>query len=80
MKKEEMSELVIKHIKATVPSLAAKQIDSDMAYETLGINSLDVSEIVSRVTRELKVNIPRAELAKLSTVTQLVDVLFKAAG
>jgi acyl carrier protein len=80
MKREEVLEMVMKNIKEAVPSLAKKKIDLEMTYEKLGINSLDVSEIVSRVTREMKVKVARTELAKLTTVNQLVDALYKAAG
>lgn len=38
----------------------------------LGANSLDIVEIVSNTMRELKIKIPRDELAKLNTMEGLV--------
>lgn len=39
----------------------------------LGANSLDIVEIVSNTMRELKIKIPRDELAKLNSMEALVD-------
>ena len=43
----------------------------------LGANSLDIVEVVSRSMRELKVKVPRAELAKLTNIDGLVDLLYE---
>ena len=80
MKREEVMELVLKNIKTTVPRLAEKNIDPDASYAALGISSLDIAEIVSKTTRELNVKVPRTELAKLTTASQLVDIICKTAG
>ncbi len=39
----------------------------------LGANSLDIVEIVSNTMRELKIKIPRDELAKINTMEGLVE-------
>jgi polyketide biosynthesis acyl carrier protein len=39
----------------------------------LGANSLDIVEIVSNTMRELKIKIPRDELAKINTMDGLVQ-------
>lgn len=39
----------------------------------LGANSLDIVEIVSNTMRELKIKIPRDELAKISTMEGLAE-------
>jgi acyl carrier protein len=80
MKQEEVLALVIKNVKATVPSLAETKIDLDVPYRQLDINSLDIAEIVSKTVRELKVQVPRTELAKLTTARQLVEIICKSAG
>jgi acyl carrier protein len=46
----------------------------------LGVNSLDIIEIVSLSMRELKVKVPRAELAKLKNIGGLVDLLHNVAS
>ena len=42
----------------------------------LGANSLDIVEVVSLSMRELKVKVPRSELAKLTDMGGLVDLLY----
>ena len=44
----------------------------------LGINSLDIVEVVSASMRELKVKVPRSELSKLTNIDGLVDMLYEA--
>jgi len=39
----------------------------------LGANSLDIVEIVSNTMRDLKIKIPRDELAKINTMNGLVE-------
>ena len=43
----------------------------------LGINSLDIVEVVSCSMRELKVKVPRSELSKLTNIDGLVDLLYR---
>jgi acyl carrier protein len=43
----------------------------------LGANSLDIVEVVSCTMRDLKVKVPRSELADLTNVDGLVDLLVK---
>ena len=48
--------------------------------EDLGADSLDIVEIVSSSMREIKVKIPRSELAKLTNLDALVDLLHTTAA
>ena len=48
-------------------------ITIDKSMLDLGANSLDIVEIVSNTMRELKIKIPRDELAKIDTMDGLVD-------
>ena len=43
----------------------------------LGANSLDIIEIVSRTMREIKVKVPREELAKLKNLKELAEIMAK---
>jgi acyl carrier protein len=43
----------------------------------LGASSLDLVEIVSLSMRELKVKVPRSELATLNNIGGLVDLLYR---
>jgi len=53
---------------------------TELSMKDLGINSLDIVEVVSASMRELKVKVPRSELSKLTDVNGLVDLLYKAAS
>jgi acyl carrier protein len=57
---------------------AVFDIVMDKSMKELGANSLDMVEIVSCAMRELKVKVPRAELAKLTNIGGLVDLLHDA--
>ncbi|MCK5797921.1 MAG: acyl carrier protein, partial [Deltaproteobacteria bacterium] len=45
----------------------------------LGANSLDIVEVVSSSMRQLKVKVPRSELANLEDIGALVDLLYQVA-
>lgn len=49
-----------------------KDIVMTKSMVDLGANSLDIVEIVSNTMRELKIKIPRDELAKINTMDGLV--------
>lgn len=85
MKREDVQAVVVKHLVDAVDGLKAEDIDPKRSMKDLGANSLDIVEVVSSSMRELKVKIPRSELAKLTNLEQLVDLLHrtmeeKAAG
>ena len=73
--------VVKKHILDVTEDLSsADSIDPSMAMKDLGINSLDIVEVVSASMRELKVKVPRSELSKLTNIDGLVDMLYHAAA
>ncbi len=85
MKREDVQAVVVKHLVDAVDGLKAEDIDPKRSMKDLGANSLDIVEVVSSSMRELKIKIPRSELAKLTDLEGLVDLLHrtieeKAAG
>lgn len=78
MTREGVLEIVKKHICDVSEDLTAAQIDPDKSMRDMGINSLDMVEVVSCAMRELKVKVPRSELSKLTNVNGLVDMLYAA--
>jgi len=76
MTKEQVFEVVKNHIIDTLEDVDEAQIDLQKSMKELGANSLDIVEIVSCSMRELKVKVPRSELAKLQNIGELVDMLF----
>jgi acyl carrier protein len=79
MTKEHIYSVVKKHLLQTVEDLQESQIDPSQSLKDLGANSLDIVEIVSVSMRELKVKVPRSELAKLTNIGGLVDLLHAVA-
>jgi len=75
MTKDQIFAVVKKHLLQTVDSLNEFDIASAKSMKEMGVNSLDIVEVVSLSMRELKVKVPRSELAKLKSVGGLVDLL-----
>jgi acyl carrier protein len=80
MTREDVLAVVSKHIVDVTEAVTPDRIDPAMSMKDLGINSLDIVEVVSASMRELKVKVPRSELSKLTNIDGLVDLLFTAAA
>jgi polyketide biosynthesis acyl carrier protein len=74
MTKEEVFAVLKKYI---MEQLEDEVEESDISIQKsmldLGANSLDIVEIVSNTMKELKIKIPRDELAKINTMEGLVE-------
>jgi acyl carrier protein len=77
--KEEILKIVKQHLADNVDDLDEAAFDPNKSMKDMGANSLDIVEVVSCTMRDLKIKVPRAELAKLSNVSELVDLLHKVA-
>ncbi|MBX3273076.1 MAG: acyl carrier protein [Sandaracinaceae bacterium] len=80
MDKAHIKNVVLKHLGDSVEGLDPATVDTSLSMKDLGANSLDIVEVVSSSMRELKVKIPRSELAKLTNVDELVDLLHEVAA
>jgi acyl carrier protein len=78
MNREQVLATVTKYIADVAEDLDAGKIDPSMSMKDMGINSLDIVEVVSCSMRELKVKVPRSELSKLTNVDGLVDLLYQS--
>lgn len=79
MTREVILGVVKKHLLQTVEDLTEDRIDPSKSMKALGLNSLDIVEVVSCTMRELRLKVPRAELTKLSNIDGLVDLLHRVA-
>jgi len=79
MTREEILDIVIENLKDNVDDLEDIEIDPTQSMADYGAASLDVVEIVSSVMRELRLRIPRTELANLNGINDLVDLLYEKA-
>jgi len=73
MTREEVAAVIKKHILDNLEDLEENDINTAKSMKDFGANSLDIIEVVSCSMRELKIKIPRAELADVITIDQLTD-------
>ena len=74
MSKEQIYETLKKDILDQLEDeVEESEIDKEKSMVELGATSLDIVEIVSNTMRELKVKVPRDELAKLKNIDELVN-------
>ncbi|WBB80646.1 phosphopantetheine-binding protein [Micromonospora sp. WMMD882] len=77
MDRQHVVDVVTKHIRLNAEDLDDKPIDTARSMKEFGLGSLDIVEIVSASMRELKIRVPRTELANLSNIDELVDLFLK---
>jgi len=76
--REEIMDLVKGHLMDNLEDeLDEADFDPSKSMKDLGANSIDIVEVVSCSMRDLKVKVPRSELADLKNVDELVDLLLK---
>lgn len=76
MNKEEVFAVLKKHILDQLEDeVEEEDIDPEKSMLDLGANSLDIVEIVTNTMRELKIKIPRDDLAKISNISGLVEAM-----
>lgn len=79
MTREEVAQVVLRNLQDTVEDLEDVTIDPSLSMRDLGVNSLDIVEVVSCSMRELRVKVPRSELSKITNIDGLIDALHGAA-
>ena len=78
--KEEILKIIKQHLADNVDDMDEAKFDPAKSMKAMGANSLDIVEVVSCTMRDLKVKVPRAELAQLSNMNGLVDLLYQYAA
>lgn len=73
MTKDEVIEVIKENILDNLEDIEESELDNDKPMKEFGANSLDIIEVVSTSMRELKIKIPRAELAEIATINELAD-------
>jgi acyl carrier protein/polyketide biosynthesis acyl carrier protein len=71
MTKEQVIEVIKKNIAANIDDIDAATIDPQKSMKDYGANSLDMIEVVSTSMRDLKIKVPRSELADINNIDQL---------
>ncbi len=73
MTKEEVIEVIKNNILDNLEDINEDELDPSKSMKDFGANSLDIIEVVSTSMRELKIKIPRADLADISSINELAD-------
>ena len=76
MTRDEILEVVIENLKDNVDDLEDVEIDPSKSMADYGAASLDIVEVVSATMRQLRLRVPRTELAELRNIDDLVDLLY----
>ncbi len=71
MTKEQVIEVIKKNIAANIDDIDLAAIDPQKSMKDYGANSLDMIEVVSTSMRDLKIKVPRSELADINNIDQL---------
>ncbi len=74
MTRDEIMKVVVDNLKDNLEDIEDAEIDPAKSMKELGANSLDIVEVVSCSMRELKIKVPRSELADIANVNELVDL------
>ena len=73
MTKEQVIEVIKKNIASNIDDIDASAIDPQKSMRDYGANSLDMIEVVSTSMRDLKIKVPRSELADINNIDQLAS-------
>ncbi|BCL17958.1 phosphopantetheine-binding protein [Micromonospora sagamiensis] len=77
MERQQVVDVVTKHIRLNAEGLDDAPVDTSKSMKDFGLGSLDIVEIVSASMRELRIRVPRTELANLANIDELVDLFLK---
>jgi acyl carrier protein len=72
--------VVLKHVRANVHLPGGVEIDPSRSLLEQGVSSLDAVEITYGAMKELRVKTTTAEMARLRSVDQLVDLIARRSG
>jgi len=73
MTRDDVIKVIKKNILDNLEDIEEGSIDPEKSMKDYGANSLDVIEVVSASMRELKIKVPRTELADVTTIGKLAD-------
>lgn len=79
MTRDHILSVVRNHLARSLDIDSPESLDPELSMKEHGANSLDIVEIVSASMRELRVKVPRAELADIQNIDGLVDLLHRTA-
>jgi polyketide biosynthesis acyl carrier protein len=73
--KEHVLDILHRHTRDVVPSLAQHQFQSGDSLKALGANSVDRADIIMMTLEELSLRIPMVDLARAENIDALADII-----
>ena len=73
MDKAQIIEVITRNLIENLDDVDPSAISPEGSMRDYGANSLDIIEVVSCSMRELKIKVPRSELADIQNINQLAD-------
>jgi acyl carrier protein len=80
MNRDHIFDVVRRHVVTIVENVDPATVTEDDSMRDLGADSLQIVEVVSRSMKELRLKVPRTELSRARNLSDLVDLLEKAAA
>ena len=80
MQRSDIIQALQQNLGTIVEAAKGKDISETASMKDYGADSLEMVEVVSRTMKQLKVKIPRTELATAKNLGQLVDLFEKHAN
>jgi acyl carrier protein len=80
MQRSEIVAALQQNLVTIVEAAKGKEISESASMKDYGADSLEMVEVVSRTMKQLKVKIPRTDLATAKNLGQLVDLFEKHAA
>ena len=77
MTRDQILDTVRTHLARALDVEDPTTLDPALSMVDHGANSLDIVEVVSASMRDLRVKVPRSELASIQNMDGLVDVLYR---
>jgi len=80
MEKQHILNVIKENLVEAVDGITLEEIDDQKAMTEYGASSLDIVEVVSNSMRQLKVKIPRTELANIKDIDGLAETFAQYAS
>jgi acyl carrier protein len=78
MTRDEIFAVVKSNVQAIIEGAKGKEITESNSMRDYQADSLEIVEVVSRSMKQLKIKVPRTELASAKNLKDLVDLFEKA--
>ena len=75
MNKQDIFEVVIRHVREVLPGLANHNFEFTDSLKELGANSVDRSEIIFMTLETLSLSIPLIEMANAENIGELAGII-----